>query len=189
MCIDCLQNQLIEATLRRLDQLDTSLAHHYTMGRVDGAALTDQHNQLVRILVRLERIETCLDSAGLNYSSAGENSPHPRHQIRPAPNNPSEGIPFRHANPNPDVSHPDPAPNTSRAASALADAIERYNHQNGSAGSATQRDIAPEFLVTVRDFNGDWVAETVTDDPVGWTMLDDQSRGGNYTYDWKVNDE
>lgn len=189
MCIDCLQNQLIEATLRRLDQLDTSLAHHYTMGRVDGAALTDQHNQLVRILVRLERIETCLDSAGLNYSSAGENSPHPRHQIRAVPNNPSEGIPFRHANPNPDVSHPDPAPNTSRAASALADAIERYNHQNGSAGSATRRDIAPEFLVTVRDFNGDWVAETLTDDPVGWVMLDDQSRAGNFTYDWKVNDE
>jgi len=43
-----------------------------------------------------------------------------------------------------------------------------------------------EFLVTVRDFNGNWVAETVTDDPVEWVMLDDQSRSGNYTYDWKV---
>ena len=184
MCIDCLQNQLIEATLRRLDQLEKSLEHHSMMERVDGEAISSHHKALHLILARLERIELCLDSAGLNYSSAGDDSPHPRHRIRvvPNPSNDGDTWPPREKL---DVSHPDPAPATSRAASALADAIKRYNRQNGSAGSATERGMS-EFLVTVRDFNGNWVAETVTDDPVEWVMLDDQSRSGNYTYDWKV---
>jgi len=124
MCIDCLQNQLIEATLRRLDQLEKSLGAPLMMERVDGEAISSHHKALHLILARLERIELCLDSAGLNYSSAGDDSPHPRHRIRVVPTHQmtEDTWPPREKTRR---KPPDPAPATSRAASALADAIAR----------------------------------------------------------------